>query len=394
MPRRVSKRNKRPPATLREADSFEPQRPKKRKEREADSVEPQRSKKRKEREADSVEPQRSKKGKEQTVSSQELENLVEKVTSAVLEKLKANNHIPNNVDDKEGNLNDNMQKTTEHVQGSSSVVIDIGDEQKRSETVNSENDSAEANVQGSIAAVIAKITSDNDVDKPTSVFNSTDIPIDMNVSEKTKTKIWANEYIDLSLLLNKKKDQTNYQLCMSSDTLDNGHQAITLEPKHKLKAITSIDSWVTAFQIFVGVYTQKYPTDAHSLMKYSDIIRDLALRGFNWHFYDENFRFMRQSKPCAFPWGAIHWELWIRSQPMRNSTHSNQKERDNKDRINVPNGYCYKFHRGIYCVGCRFKHACPKCDKNHAFIKCNFRLSRDKQFSNSSGDTTNTNKSK
>jgi hypothetical protein len=38
----------------------------------------------------------------------------------------------------------------------------------------------------------------------------------------------------------------------------------------------------------VGVYTSKYPSEAPALMKYGDIVRDLASRGHNWGFYDEN----------------------------------------------------------------------------------------------------------
>jgi hypothetical protein len=45
--------------------------------------------------------------------------------------------------------------------------------------------------------------------------------------------------------------------------------------------------WMSAFRIFVGVYTQKYPHESPVLMKYGNIVQDLADRGHNWHFYDE-----------------------------------------------------------------------------------------------------------
>lgn len=77
--------------------------------------------------------------------------------------------------------------------------------------------------------------------------------------------------------------------------------------------------WVTAYQIFVGVYTQKYPVEAPLLMKYSEVIRDLAARGYNWCYYDENFRYLRQKEPKAYSWGSVNWELWIRSQPPRHT---------------------------------------------------------------------------
>lgn len=42
------------------------------------------------------------------------------------------------------------------------------------------------------------------------------------------------------------------------------------------KKITSIDTWVTAFHVLVGVYNSRYPTEAHNLVKYGETVRDLA----------------------------------------------------------------------------------------------------------------------
>ena len=69
----------------------------------------------------------------------------------------------------------------------------------------------------------------------------------------------------------------------------------------------------------MGVYTQKYPVEAPLLMKYSEIIRDLAARGYNWRYYDENFQYLRKKEAKANSWGSVHWELWIRSQPLRHT---------------------------------------------------------------------------
>jgi len=67
--------------------------------------------------------------------------------------------------------------------------------------------------------------------------------------------------------------------------------------------------------------TQKYPSEAPKLVKYmySEIIRDMVVRGYNWRYYDENLRYLRQKDPTAYPWGLVHWELWIKSQPPRYS---------------------------------------------------------------------------
>lgn len=153
--------------------------------------------------------------------------------------------------------------------------------------------------------------------------------------------------------------------------------------------------WIAAYQVFVGVYAQKYSSETPSLMKYSEIIRDLATRGYNWRYYDENFRYMRQQNPKAYPWGTVHGELWIRSQPPRSLSRPSKKfDGDSRSGIRVPKGYCWKYHKGVFCGGGSFKHFCPLCEKNHAMINChNFRPSKEKPVA-SNISTPNSSKSK
>ena len=149
-------------------------------------------------------------------------------------------------------------------------------------------------------------------------FHSVDVPIDANVSPKIKTKIWAHEFIDLGILLSSGAGDTRYHLSVSSPH-DSSLPTLSLEPSHKPKNIPNVDSWTSAFQVFVGVYTAKFPMDAPALMKYSEVVRDLAARGADWCFYDSQFRLLRQSNPTEFPWGSTHWELWIRAQHFNNA---------------------------------------------------------------------------
>ena len=150
-------------------------------------------------------------------------------------------------------------------------------------------------------------------DLPSSLFTSSALPVDVRVSEKIKTKIWANEYIDFGSLLVNPLFENKYQV-----TFQNPQGGLTpslsLESVAKPKRINSIEVWDKAFRIFVGVFTQKYPLEAPHLMKYSEIIHDLAVRGQNWQFYDENFRFLRNLNVSSYSWGHVNWELWLRSQ--------------------------------------------------------------------------------
>ena len=58
--------------------------------------------------------------------------------------------------------------------------------------------------------------------------------------------------------------------------------------------------------IFVGIYCQKYSTEAPALMKHGEVVQDLAASGHNWNFYNENFLFLRQSQSASFQWGVTH----------------------------------------------------------------------------------------
>jgi hypothetical protein len=107
-------------------------------------------------------------------------------------------------------------------------------------------------------------------------------------------------------------------------------------------------------------------------MKYGQTIQDLAVRGLNWRFDDENFRFLRQTQRILVPWGFIRVPSQNNFAPKPLSPTA------------VPWGYCFKFHRGQSCTGCAFKHSCFKCQGNHRLSQCgnNFRGFNGKSPSN------------
>ena len=66
--------------------------------------------------------------------------------------------------------------------------------------------------------------------------------------------------------------------------------------------------------------------------------------GANWEFYDENF----------FNFGNPR-------VPHRIKLTTNHPKRAKHVGRFIPNGYRWKFHRGIHCPGCSFKHQCFRC---------------------------------
>ncbi len=145
-------------------------------------------------------------------------------------------------------------------------------------------------------------------------FHLADVPIEANVSPKIKTKIWAHEF-------RKAESHTSY---------------------HRVDVGFSDFRW--------GIYA-KFPLDAPALMKYSEVVCDLAARRVDWCFYDTQFCLLRQSNPVEFPWGSTHWELCIRAQNFNNACFSKAQARNNSSpgRPLVTKGFCRKFHRVMDC---------------------------------------------
>ena len=177
------------------------------------------------------------------------------------------------------------------------------------------------------------------------------------MSSKIKCQIWAHKFIDLGILMTSRSGDTQYHLSVSSPH-GSSLPTLALEPSLKPKAIPDIESWTTAFQIFVGVYTAKFPMDVPALMKYSEVVPVLAARRADLRFYDSQFRILRQSKPPEFPWGSTHWELWICAQNFNHVSFSKAPmpacQNLSNARPLVPKGYCRKFHQGTDCLGCSF----------------------------------------
>jgi len=151
-------------------------------------------------------------------------------------------------------------------------------------------------------------------DEPHQLFTSIGVDLGARVSSKTKAKIWANQYIDFGVLLSVAPPRERYALSMtSSGACVLGQPHLTLEPYHTPRKVTTIQQCITAFNIFVTIYSEKATGDAPKLMKYCEVVRDLSHKSADWLFYDEQFRYLRQSAPHRCPWDQIHWELWLRA---------------------------------------------------------------------------------
>lgn len=150
---------------------------------------------------------------------------------------------------------------------------------------------------------------------------------------------------------------------------------IALEPLQSSKRIHSIQQWVSAFNIFVSIYSEKFTAETPRLMKYCVVVRDLAQKAGDWIWYDEQFRYLWQTAPEKYPWDQIHWELWIRAsssfrktQPLTNK--QSQPDRSRFRSQSFPKGTCWAFQAGKHCAGCQFTYECFKCGAKHPGSQC------------------------
>ena len=115
-------------------------------------------------------------------------------------------------------------------------------------------------------------------------FISANVPLAHRVSEKVRTQIWANEYVDFSTLFNLQEMEGQYVLKFQNVE---GGATVSMVPSVRRQTIRTIEQWTSAFNTFVAIYTEKHVNETPGLMKYSSIVRELAQQSANWRFYDE-----------------------------------------------------------------------------------------------------------
>lgn len=212
-----------------------------------------------------------------------------------------------------------------------------------------------ASVQDSVADVVEDLTGEghdnlnpnslntlgslDTNNRPQQVHKLISVPLASRVSEKIQAKIWANEYVELSSLCVSIPSDPKYNFTVNTSAKSN-QPVFSLEPVQNSKRLNSIDQWTSAFQIFVAVYTVRFPDMAPALMKYSATVFDLAAKNAHWKYYDENFRFLRQKS--LFPWDEIHWELWLQVHHMNRNSFQPSLQVSSAKQLKqpFPRGFC------------------------------------------------------
>ncbi|XP_052791565.1 uncharacterized protein LOC128225693 [Mya arenaria] len=203
-------------------------------------------------------------------------------------------------------------------------------------------------------------------------------PISHQVKKSIQHDIWRNKFIDLASLLPSlsSSSQTPVQYTLNLDQ----HSNISVQASSRLRKITSIDTWTTAFLRFVAIYTAKFPFETPQLMKYGEIVRDLAARrpGLAFAQYDTQFRMLRES--VLLPWDRLHTEFLLMAStsyhPPTQSFRSHQQA--NTSCPSCPRRFhpntCWNFNRSTKCRSqhCPHPHICGYCLGPHPAYNCKF----------------------
>ena len=204
-------------------------------------------------------------------------------------------------------------------------------------------------------------------------------PLGKFVDVGLKVKIWRGEFIDLPLLLSNTGSggatqplslfNIDGQLCLKS-------QAV------KPKEIYNIEKWTAAFFVFMSIYLQQHPQRAIELIKYTDLIRNLAQRfpGTGWVMYDKEFRLEQAIDPSR-SWAHYDSDLFLEKLAMPVFAIQQQSGRrggapwDNSQvtqgRVNNSQ-YCFDFNKGnCRRRNCFYPHKCSICLRlGHNKLSC------------------------
>ena len=198
-------------------------------------------------------------------------------------------------------------------------------------------------------------------------------PLDARITPKLRAKIISGQFVNFADLLDPSRaDQSKLTLKTGSKG-----EVIFYEEKSPTsfkQTVKSITDWDTAFAIYCTIYAQAHPLEVAQLIKYGERVKCLARQGGDWAHYDVGFRCLRQHTPI--PWDFLQVELYmealttkLRGSGFNGGSSANQPFLGSH--VQVPRGYCTRYHRGSHCSGCTYKHTCFKCTAGaHPAINC------------------------
>ncbi|CAC5408242.1 unnamed protein product [Mytilus coruscus] len=231
-------------------------------------------------------------------------------------------------------------------------------------------------------------------------------PIRAHIPLKIKEKIWRCEFIHLGVLLKSATDLGSDSTLDGDFVLKGG--ALTVVNK-KPDSLSNIETWTSAFMIYMTILLEKWPSKAQEYLKYMQSIRLASSRGTNncWAVYDEQCRLNKERYPsniflgchcsgimglCVVTGNVNQSSSVVMSNnfPPSLNYQSRQVSDINPSRIQARSPYnqsnfrgysgagfqspqkCRRFNQNRCMFGkkCKFHHKCSKCNGAHTFSRC------------------------
>ena len=197
------------------------------------------------------------------------------------------------------------------------------------------------------------------------------IPVDLHLDDRTRSRIWANEAIDMAALI-KGSTAPAYQVTIGTSS-EGGPNFTILESAGKGSNLSSTE-WMAAFDIYMAVYLQQHMGALQGLSAHKSIMMNLMSTGADWREYDSRYRLLVQKG--LLNWGQHHSALLnaamlkMLSKPQGQRLTKTQAPAERS--LRIPKGYCLNFHKKSHCdrPNCPYNHECPKCKKEHPLAKC------------------------
>ena len=124
-----------------------------------------------------------------------------------------------------------------------------------------------------MTAHIHDLTGEPDVPTTSkSSFNSIKRPVDFHMSDKIRSKIWANEYVEMASLVEHRSEPEFSVIARGQSEFSIIQQTFPKKTEH-------IGQWNSVFMIYLTIYCKKHPNQISNLIQYSKRVRSLASKG-------------------------------------------------------------------------------------------------------------------
>ena len=175
------------------------------------------------------------------------------------------------------------------------------------------------------------------------------IKVGSHLSPRLRAKIMEGDLIEDLRCLLPEQPSVEEQFTLALDQ-SSGSPVFVSAPKKKTVPISVLE-WSRSWNIYQTVLVDM-KHDLASIAKHCDVVLALASKGYNWRFYDVEFR--REIMKGNVSWGQVHLELLNEAKSKRHEVSLATSSMAN-NQGESPNRHCFNYYHKGYCR----KNPCP-----------------------------------